>query len=188
MMSSADLTGLTRRPWGATVRAMTVLSEEVTTVVRREGFRCPGVRVGNVAVYDFDVSPEYEVRSDVDRRQRCFLMFEEGLQLTQPVTFPESMAGWWYVDLIRCMWSGSEVTVVDMFVDVIVGPPDKPYEVLDLDELAAACASGQLSTADVCSVLTDSQSFLDLHLNRLGGPADRWVDFPPTALDPVRSP
>jgi len=31
------------------------------------------------------------------------------------------MVGWWYVDLIRCEWAGSEVRVVDLFVDVIVG-------------------------------------------------------------------
>lgn len=31
-------------------------------------------------------------------------MFDEGLQLTQPVTIPPSMAGWWYVDRIRCGW------------------------------------------------------------------------------------
>lgn len=172
---------------GATVRCVTMLSEELITVVRREGFRCPGVRVGNAAVYDFEVSPEYEVRAGAARRQRCYLMFDKGLQLTQPVTFPDSMAGWWYVDLIRCAWSGSEVTVVDMFVDVIVGPPDQPYQVLDLDELAAACTSGQLSTSDVCSVLTASQSFLDLHLNRGGGQAEGWVDFPLAALDRVRS-
>lgn len=172
---------------GATLRSVTVLNGDAITVVRREGFRCLGRRVGNVAVYDFDLSPDYEVRSGVDRRQRCYLMFDEGLQLTQPVTFPDSMAGWWYVDLIRCVWSGSEVTVVDMFVDVIVGPPDKPYEVLDLDELAAVCASGELSSDDVGSVLTRTQSFLNRHLNRRGSPGDGWVDFPPTALDPVRS-
>jgi hypothetical protein len=36
------------------------------------------------------------------------------------------------------------VTVDDLWIDVIVGPPDLPYRMLDLHEYAAAMASGAL--------------------------------------------
>jgi len=154
-------------------------------VVRRERFRCPGVRIGNVAAYRFDIAAEYPIRAGAGRRQRCYLMFTEGMQLSQPLTFPESMADWWYVDPIACKWDGPDLTFRDINVDVIMGPPGAPYDVLDLDELAAAHARNEVSTEDLDSVMTRTQGFLDRHLNRRGQSDSGWPDFPPPALRPV---
>ena len=150
----------------------------------------PGIRRGNVAAYEFDVAmrwfthhappPEHPVR------QRAFVLIDERVQLNQPVVFPESHRGWWYVDLVSLADRGSELLVTDDYLDVIVGPPNRPYRVLDMDEYAAALASGRVTTAGVVAGLVAFQRFLDTHLNAGWTLSDHWPDFPPAAIDGLR--
>jgi len=71
------------------------------------------------------------------------------------------------------------VAVDDLWIDVVVGPADHPYRVLDLDEYAAAVESGVLSPAEAVDGLIRTQRFLDRRLNRRHDVQRSWPDFPP---------
>ncbi len=147
---------------------------------------CPGIRVGRVAAYEFDIPEWRYVRPDAGRRQRAFLLLDESAQLNQPVVFKPDRAGWWYVDLVEIREQGDVIHVVDHYVDFIVGPPGLPYRVLDLDELGAALTTGALTARQVAHVLAATQAFADRHLQGESHHGPDWPDFPPAALAPVR--
>ena len=78
---------------------------------------------------------------------------------------------------------GDVVHVFDHWIDVIVGPPEHPYRVLDLDEYADAIAGGVIDAAAGVDGLRRTQRFLDRHLNRRHDTRrDAWPDFPPRAI------
>jgi hypothetical protein len=154
------------------------------TVIRDHKVRAAGRRLDDVIVYDWG----FELHG---RRweQRSFVLLDDGFQINQPVIFPETQRGWWYCDLVRVTDNGAEVLVEDLWIDVIVGPPDHPYRVLDLDEYAAATADGQLSPAEAADGLVRTQRFLDRRLNLRHEVLRAWPDFPPrtvTALSGLR--
>jgi predicted RNA-binding protein associated with RNAse of E/G family len=78
---------------------------------------------------------------------------------------------------------GDVVAVDDLWIDVIVGPPDHPYRVLDLDEYAAAAEGGALNPADAVDGLIRTQRFLDRRLNRRHDVRRTWPDFPPKIIN-----
>ena len=148
------------------------------TVIRDGSIRATGHRDGDVIVYDWGFSWE-----GTDREQRSFILLDTGFQINQPVIFPENQRGWWYCDLVRIITEGDVVHVYDAWIDVIVGPPDHPYRVLDLDEYADAIAAGDIDTAAGIDGLRRTQTFLDRHLNRRHDTRrDCWPDFPPRAI------
>lgn len=158
---------------------------EPVTVLRGD-LPCPGVRVGRVAAYEFDIPEGMYVRPDAGRRQRAFLLLDESAQLDQPVVFEPSRAGWWYIDLVEIREQGATIHVVDHYVDIIVGPPGFPYRVLDLHELGEALTAGALTAPQVAHVLAATQAFVDRHLQGKTHHGPDWPDFPPVALAPVR--
>lgn len=146
-----------------------------TKVIRNRKVHAAGRRLDQVIVYDWGF--EYEGRQ---WEQRSFVLLDDGVQINQPVIFPSERQGWWYCDLVKVGDNGDAVTVDDLWIDVIVGPPDHPYRMLDLDEYAAALESGTLSAADAADGLVRTQRFLDRRLNRRYDHAERtWLDFPP---------
>lgn len=153
----------------------------------RGGLRCPGVRVGRVAAYEFDIPDGMYVRPGAGRRQRAFLLLDESAQLDQPVVFEPEQAGWWYVDLVEIREDGDTIHVVDHYVDFVVGPPGLPYRVLDLHELGEALTTGALTAPQVAHVLAATQAFADRHLQGEHHRGPDWPDFPPAALAPVRA-
>jgi uncharacterized protein DUF402 len=155
------------------------------TVLRGE-LPCPGVRVGRVAAYEFDIPEPMYVRPAAGRRQRAFLLLDESAQLNQPVVFKPERAGWWYIDLVEIREQGDTIHVTDHYVDFIVGPPGLPYRVLDLHELGEALISGTLTPQQVAHVLAASQAFADRHLQGKNWYGPKWPDFPPAALAAVR--
>ena len=150
----------------------------------------PGIRRGNAAAYEFDVAPRWFAHHvpppEHPVRQRAFLLIDERIQLNQPVVFPESHRGWWYADLVRLDDQGNELVINDDYLDVIIGPPNRPFRVLDMDENAAALATGAITMADVIAGLTAFQHFLDTHLHSGWTLSDRWPDFPPAAINGLR--
>jgi hypothetical protein len=149
------------------------------TVVRDGNIRAEGYRDGNAVVYDWGFRWE-----DVDREQRSFVLLDTGFQINQPVIFPEHQRDWWYCDLVRVVDEGDVVRVDDHWIDVIVGPPDHPYRVLDLDEYADAIAAGDIDLGTGIDGLRRTQTFLDRHLNRRHDiRRDVWPDFPPRAIE-----
>lgn len=148
------------------------------TVIRDGRIRAAGHRDGDAVVYDWGFTWE-----GIDREQRSFILLETGFQINQPVTFPEQQRGWWYCDLVRIVDEGDVVQVFDHWIDAIVGPPDHPYRVLDLDEYADAIAAGVIDAAVGVDGLRRTQRFLDRHLNRRHDTRrDAWPDFPPRAI------
>jgi hypothetical protein len=132
-------------------------------VLHRTGQWCPGRRVGEVAAYDVPILPEYQVPGHpaVDR---CYLLLDQGIQLTRTVTFDGPVEGWWYVDLVDVEITDAGLVVHDLYVDFLVPPGADRYHILDLDELADALSQGRLTIAQCASVLTRTQQFADRHL------------------------
>jgi hypothetical protein len=142
------------------------------------------VRAGRVAAYEFPMF-DIPVRRGMRQADRSYLLLDEGIQMSCPPGFEEHHAGWWYVDLVEFIEEGARLTVMDQYLDVIVGPPGHPYRVLDLDEFGEAIASGALSLEKAVAGLNRFQRFLDTHLNRLQDADTRWPDFPPRAIRPL---
>lgn len=94
-----------------------------TTVIRNNKIRAAGRRLEQVIVYDWGF--EYE---DRQWEQRSFVLLDDGFQINQPVIFPPERRGWWYCDLVKVVEHGDIVTVDDLWIDVIVGPPDHPRQ------------------------------------------------------------
>jgi hypothetical protein len=147
------------------------------TVIRDHKVRAAGRRLDDVIVYDwgFELNEQHY-------EQRSYVLLDDGFQINQPVIFPAVQAGWWYCDLVRVTDTGDEVIVDDLWIDVIVGPPDHPYRVLDLDEYAAATEHGALSPAEAVDGLLRTQRFLDRRLNRRHEVLRSWPDFPPKTV------
>ncbi|WP_162907486.1 DUF402 domain-containing protein [Allorhizocola rhizosphaerae] len=147
------------------------------TVIRDHRVRAEGRRLDDVIVYDWG----FELNG-THYRQRSFVLLDDGFQINQPVIFPAEQQGWWYCDLVRVTEANDEVIVEDLWIDVIVGPPDHPYRVLDLDEYAAAAARGAMTPAEATDGLIRTQRFLDRRLNRRHEALRTWPDFPPQAV------
>jgi hypothetical protein len=147
------------------------------TVIRDHKVRAAGRRLDDVIVYDWG----FELNGR-QWEQRSFVLLDDGFQINQPVIFPAVQQGWWYCDLVRVTDAGDEVIVEDLWIDVIVGPADHPYRVLDLDEYAIAAERGLLSTAEAVDGLVRTQRFLDRRLNRRHEVLRSWPDFPPATV------
>ncbi|WP_154792133.1 DUF402 domain-containing protein [Occultella kanbiaonis] len=132
-----------------------------------------------------DILPEWQVPGR-PTRDRSVVIVEEGVQLTQPVTFTGALEGAWYVDLVTVVDRGAECEIHDCFVDLLVFPDERRYEVLDLDELGDALASGSIDGASAVSVLRNAQRFVE---RRLGGTRSDspavWPPFPPASAVPL---
>ena len=152
-------------------------SAEPVTVVRDHALRATGVRRDGVVAYDWGF--EDAGRAYV---QRSFVLLDDGVQINQPVRFPPAQQGWWYCDLVNVVDDGRVVSVDDLWIDIVVGPPDHPYRVLDLDEYADAMAEGRLTAAEAADGLIRAQRFLDRRLNRRHDATRSWPDFPPATV------
>lgn len=162
----------------AKVSEDTFPSQEPVTVIRDRRIRAAGVRQGDVVAYQWGFEQE-----GLHHIQRSFVLLDDGVQINQPVIFPEEQQGWWYCDLVTVVDAGDSLQVNDMWIDAIVGPPDHPYRVLDLDEYAEAMAAGALSVVDGVDGLIRWQRFLDRRLNRRHDVTRTWPDFPPAAVE-----
>lgn len=142
----------------------------------------PGIRVGRIAAYEFPLFPENYTRTGQLRQDRSYLLLDEGIQMSCPPGFAEHHAGWWYVDLVEITEASTQVTVMDQYLDVIVGPPGHSYRILDMDEFGDAIAAGELPAEKAVEGLRKFQRFIDTYLNRLGDAEAAWPDFPPRAM------
>ena len=148
------------------------------TVLRDGALRAAGLRWGDVVAYDWGFE-----KDDHHYIQRTFILLDEGVQINQPVIFPPRQQGWWYCDLVTVVDDGDLIKVDDMWIDVIVGPPDHPYRVLDLDDYGRALAAGQMSTEDAVDGLIRWQRFLDGRFNRRHDVTRSWPAFPPAEVE-----
>jgi uncharacterized protein DUF402 len=133
--------------------------------------------------YDVEILPPWRVpgRPTTDR---CFVIADEGVQITRPVNFVDALEGGWYIDLVELEEVGPKRLVVhDLYADIIVPPVSRRYEVLDLDELADALQDGTIDAATTVRVLRNAQRFIDKYLRNLDQDLPSvWPDFPPAAI------
>ncbi|MGW4651226.1 DUF402 domain-containing protein [Kitasatospora sp. NPDC004289] len=155
-------------------------SEERVSVLHNEALSAVGIRRGNVVAYDWGFH-----EAGTDHVQRTFVLLEESVQINQPVTFPPQQRGWWYCDLVSVEWDGPGqrlLRTADLWIDVVVGPPDHPYRLLDLDDFADALADGRIGTERAAEALRQAQRFLDRRLNRRHETTRSWPAFPPAEV------
>jgi hypothetical protein len=162
------------------------MESERVQVMRGEYGPFKGVRLGRVAAYDFPLPDTSFVRPGELRRDRAYLLLDDGIQLSCPPGFPEQQAGWWYIDLVEIDERDETIAVRDHYLDVIVGPPSHYYRVLDMDEFGDAIAEGKLTPEQAVRGLRNFQRFLDRHLNRRHDVTPTWPDFPPQAIAALR--
>lgn len=156
-----------------------VTPDEPVTVIRDGKLTAAGIRRGDVVAYDWGFH-----QNGTDYVQRTFVLLDEHMQINQPVVFPHEQRGWWYCDLITLEWiNPGLLTTHDMWIDIIIGPPDHPYRLLDLDEYADALTAGRLSPTEAADGLTRAQRFLDRRLNRRHEVTRTWPGFPPAEVE-----
>lgn len=138
----------------------------------------------DVVAYDMTILPEWRVAGRPNR-DRAYLLLEEGVQLAQPVSWVGALEGGWYIDLVAIEETGPDRLVVrDLYVDLIILPTTRRYEVLDLDELADAVTTGVVDLTTATTVLRNTQSFIDTHLGNFDVEAPTtWPDFPPATIE-----
>lgn len=155
-------------------------------VLHRTGQWCPGRRIGSVVAYDLPILPVHQLvgRPTVDR---CYLLLDEGVQLTQPVLFAGDLEGWWYVDLVEVDQTEDGLVVRDLYADLLFPPDADRYAVLDLDELGEALVAGHLSAAECGVVLTRTQCFIDRYLPHPEQPHLTRAAFPPPPVDVLQA-
>ncbi|WP_037607399.1 DUF402 domain-containing protein [Streptacidiphilus rugosus] len=156
-------------------------SDERVTVLHNERLRAAGIRRGNVVAYDWGFHQD-----GADHVQRTFVLLDEHMQINQPVLFPPEQRGWWYCDLVSLEWDVSSrglLRTQDLWIDVVIGPPDHPYRLLDLDDYADALADGRIGPAQAADGLRRTQRFLDRRVNRRHEATQAWPDFPPAEVE-----
>ena len=157
---------------------------EDVRVLHRTGQWCPGVRTGDkVVAYDVPILPRWQVPG-LPTTDRCFVIADEGVQITRPNTFSGVLEGGWYIDLVDVEEpEPGRLVVHDLYVDLLLPPVSVRYEVLDLDEFADALEDGSIDAGTAVRVLRNTQRFIDTHLRNLDRDVlDSWPDFPPATV------
>lgn len=149
----------------------------------RNGGPFVGLRDGQAIAYEFDVHGSFaDEPVDAPLRQRAFVLLDEQMQLHQPRVWGGQRAGWWYVDLVEIDVDGEDIRVRDDYIDIVIGPADRPYRMRDLHDYAEALDAGAVTPARVADGLRATQDFLERHLHRRSGDDASWPDFPPADL------
>ena len=154
----------------------------------------PGLRVGDVVAYEFELPERYEPWPGRTRLERTFVLLDVGVSFANPcwlrATEPDGSVAEmdprgrdsWYVDLVTVEEQGDRYTFRDLYVDLIVPTDGRPYRMLDLDEFADAIADGTMSLEEAVDGLRRWQKFLDRYLHADRWPPAEWSDFPPASI------
>jgi len=157
----------------------------------------PGLRLGNVVAYEFELPERFEPWPGRTRLERTFVLLDVGVSFANPCWVRETRADGslvqadphgrdsWYVDLVTVDMQRDRYTFRDLYIDVMVPTDGRHYRMLDLDEYADAMADGRLSLDDAIDGLRRWQRFLDRYLHADRFPPPAWSDFPPAAIRPL---
>ncbi|MBI4213803.1 MAG: DUF402 domain-containing protein [Chloroflexi bacterium] len=157
----------------------------------------PGVRLGDVLAYEFELPDSFEPWPGRTLLERTFVLLDLGVSFANPCwvrrTTPDGAvvdrtdqgSDRWYVDLITVERDGDQYTCRDLYIDVMVPMDGRHYRMLDLDDYAAAIDDGLLNVAQATDGLHRWQRFLDRHLHTDRAPIGTWSDFPPAAIRPL---
>ncbi len=154
----------------------------------------PGVRLGTVVAYEFELPARFEPWPGRTRLERTFVLLDVGVSFAIPCWVRERRADGsmverdqrdreaWYVDLVAVEAEGDRYTFRDLYIDVIVPTDGRHYRMLDFDDYADALAAGILPLAEAIDGLRRWQRFLDRHLHADRSPQAAWTDFPPQSI------
>ena len=156
----------------------------------------PGVRLGNMVAYEFELSDAFTPWPGQSLLERVFVLVDLGISMSKNTwrrwenptgvsEIPAAEEQTWYVDLISIEEDGQRMVFRDLFVDAIVPADGRHPRILDLEELADAVADGLICWEVAASGLRRWQQFLDQHLYTGRWPGDSLKDFPPAALRPL---
>lgn len=148
---------------------------EVVHLGGASSLRAVGVRHNDVVAFRWGIEAGGRTLE-----QRSYLLLEDGVLLGRPTRMPPGHEGWWWCDLVFVDDRVDRVVVSDAYVDVLVGPPDRPYRLVDLDELAEAVNAGDVTPERAADGLARLQAFLDRRLHN--DTAGVWRDFPPASV------
>jgi len=154
----------------------------------------PGVRVGDVVAYEFELPERFEPWPGRTRLERTFVLLDVGVSFANPcwrrateadgsvVEMDPRGSDSWYVDFVTVEEHRDRYTFRDLYLDVIVPTDGRHYRILDLDEFADAMADGSMSLEEAADGLRRWQRFLDRHLHADRWPSAEWSDFPPGSI------
>lgn len=154
----------------------------------------PGVRIGDVIAYEFELPERFEPWPGRSRLERTFVLLDVGVSFANPcwvraqnakgAVTDRSREGetLWYVDLVTIDVQSNHYTIRDLYIDVMVPTDGRHYRMLDLDEYADAMEGGFLSLEEAADGLRRWQRFLDRYLHADRWPPDEWTDFPPSSI------
>ena len=139
-----------------------------STIIRSRLGECAGKTDGKVALFD-------RADGETGELTRHYVLLDDGVKLMYE---PWGWENEWYADIIRVDQVGDDVIeLTDLYVDVVIEGNGPTYRVLDLDDMADAAASGDISREDLAGALRSLQRFVDGHLHR-------GRDFPPRCIRP----
>ena len=157
----------------------------------------PGRRIGDVIAYEMQAPASFDPWPGRSRLERKYALLDVGVSLGIPcwsrhtradgtvVTMPPEQEHSWYVDLMTVDRDAAGRYVLrDLFIDVMICVGRIP-RMLDLDEIADACALGWITTDQLIDGLRRWQQFLDRYLHSSRFPQDELSDFPPAAIQPL---
>jgi len=157
----------------------------------------PGRRLGDVIAYESQAPATFTPWPGRSRVERRYALLDLGVAFGVPcwshwarpdgttAAIPVEQKDTWYVDLVTVSRDQRDEYVIrDLFVDVMIGDDTLP-RMLDLDEIADACAAGWISTAQLIDGLRRWQRFLDRHIHVARFPQSGLSDFPPAAIRPL---
>jgi hypothetical protein len=154
----------------------------------------PGLRLGNVVAYEFELPERYDPWPSRTRLERTFVLLDVGVSFANPCWVRETKRDGsiveadprgqdsWYVDLVTVEMQRDRYTFRDFYIDVMVPTDGRHYRMLDLDEFADAMSDGTLSLDDAIDGLRRWQHFLDRYLHADRWPTGAWSDFPPHSI------
>lgn len=156
----------------------------------------PGLRLGDVVAYEFELPERFEPWPGRTRLERTFVLLDVGVSFANPLWQRATEPGGgpvvemdprgkesWYVDLVTVEDHGDRYTFRDLYLDLIVPTDGRPYRMLALDEFADAMADGTMTLEDAVDGLRRWQRFLDRHLHADRWPPAEWVRLSP-CVDP----
>ncbi|MEM8535198.1 MAG: hypothetical protein AAGF95_30450 [Chloroflexota bacterium] len=146
----------------------------------------PGLQVGNVVAYEFELPERFVPAPGRTRVERTFVLLDVGVSFANPFWFTGIEADTWYIDLIAVKQNSQQYTFLDLYIDAFVPTDGRHYRQLDLDEFADAITSGELALSDAVDGLRRWQQFLDCYLHTDRWPPTTWADFPPKSIRQLR--
>ena len=154
----------------------------------------PGVRLGEVIAYEFELPARFEPWPGRTRLERTFVLLDVGVSFANPcwvrtrnpdgsiLQMDPKGRDSWYVDLLTVDVQGDRYTFRDLYIDVIIPTDGRHHRMLDLDEYADALADGTLSLEEGLDGLRRWQRFLDRYIHNDRWPQAGWSDFPPASV------